>query len=230
MKNRFYLDAELAAGSVVALSGEERHHARVLRVREGEEIEVFNGRGDSYVATYQSSDAIRINERIANREARIAIHLAMSIIQLDKFELVLQKATELGVRSIVPLITARTEVRPERYRGKEERWRKIAFEATKQSGRSIIPAIEDPTGFADVIARHGTKIIFDADTAPTTTRPPDNPTTLLIGPEGGWSEDELRAAREGGCLFEQLGPRRLRAETAAIVATALIAARIAPSS
>jgi 16S rRNA (uracil1498-N3)-methyltransferase len=225
MKNRFYLDAELAAGTVVALSGEERHHAWVLRVREGEAIEMFNGRGDSYDATYQSADAIRINERIANREARIVIHLAMSIIQLDKFELVLQKATELGVRSIVPLVTARTEVRPERYRGKEERWRKIAFEATKQSGRSIIPSIEAPADFADVLARPGTKIIFDADTEPTTARP-DNPTTLMIGPEGGWSEDELRAARDSGCLFEQLGPRRLRAETAAIVATALITARI----
>jgi 16S rRNA (uracil1498-N3)-methyltransferase len=226
MKNRFYVDADLAAGTVVALNGEERHHARVLRVREGEEVEVFNGRGSSFLATFESADIIRLLSRSADREARTAIHLAMSIIQLDKFELVLQKATELGVRSIVPLVAARTEVRPERYRGKEERWRKIAFEAAKQSGRSIIPAIETAARFDDVVARQGTKFIFDADEEPTTARQPDSPTTLLIGPEGGWSDDELRTARERGCVFQQLGPRRLRAETAAIVATALIASRI----
>ena len=226
MKNRFYIDADLAAGAIVALSDEERHHARVLRVREGEEVEVFDGRGASFLATFESADIIRLLSRSADREARVAIHLAMSIIPIDKFELVLQKATELGVRSIVPLITARTEVRPERYRGKEERWRKIVFEATKQSGRSIIPAIEPATSFGDLIARPGTKIIFDADAPSSTTRHPDNPTTLLIGPEGGWSEDELTMARDRGCMFEQLGPRRLRAETAAIVATAMVLARI----
>jgi 16S rRNA (uracil1498-N3)-methyltransferase len=226
MKNRFYVDADLAAGAIVALNDDERHHARVLRVRDGEEVEVFNGRGASFLATFETVDIIRLLSRTADREARTAIHLAMSIIPIDKFELVLQKATELGVRSIVPLITARTEVRPERYRGKEERWRKIVFEATKQSGRAIIPAIEPVTPFQDIVARAGTKIIFDADAEPSTTRHPDNPTTLLIGPEGGWSEEELRTARERGCLFQQLGPRRLRAETAAIVATALIAARI----
>jgi 16S rRNA (uracil1498-N3)-methyltransferase len=226
MKNRFYIDAHLAAGATVALSDEERHHARVLRVRDGEEVEVFNGRGASFLATFESADIIRLLTRTPDREPRTAIHLAMSIIPIDKFELVLQKATELGVRSIVPLIAARTEVRPERYRGKEERWRKIVFEATKQSGRSIIPAIEPATPFEEVVARAGTKIIFDADADPSTTAQPGNPTTLLIGPEGGWSGEELGAARERGCLFEQLGPRRLRAETAAIVAMALIAARI----
>jgi 16S rRNA (uracil1498-N3)-methyltransferase len=226
MKNRFYVDADLAAGATVALSDDERHHARVLRVREGEEVEVFDGRGASFLATFESVDIIRLLSPTADREARTMIHLAMSIIPIDKFELVLQKATELGVRSIVPMITARTEVRPERYRGKEERWRKIVFEATKQSGRSIIPVVEPATPFEDVIARAGTKMIFDADAEPSTIRQPDSPTTLLIGPEGGWTEEELRAALEQGCLFERLGPRRLRAETAAIVATALIAARI----
>lgn len=226
MKNRFYVDADLAAGATVALNHDERHHARVLRVRDGEEVEVFNGRGASFLATFETVDIIRLVSRSADREARIAIHLAMSLIPIDKFELVLQKATELGVRSIVPLITARTEVRPERYRGKEERWRKIVFEATKQSGRATIPAIEPVAPFQDIVARAGTKILFDADAPASTTRQPDNPTTLFIGPEGGWSEEELGTARERGCLFQQLGPRRLRAETAAIVATALIAARI----
>src|SRR4029077_15471187 len=86
MKNRFYVDADLAAGAIVALSDEERHHARVLRVRDGEEVEVFDGRGSSFFATFESADAIVLTRRTANREPRIAIHLAMSIIPIDKFE------------------------------------------------------------------------------------------------------------------------------------------------
>ena len=224
MRNRFFIDGDLASGAVVGLQDDERHHARVLRVREGEEVEVFNGRGDSYLAKYESSDVIRLMQRTATREGRTAIHLAMSIIQIDKFELVLQKATELGVRSIIPLITERIEVRPERYRGKEDRWRKIIFEAVKQSGRAEIPTLEPAARFEEVVARPGAKIIFDADAEPTATRPLDNPTNALIGPEGGWSDDELRMAREHRCIFQTLGPRRLRAETAAIAAMAILAA------
>jgi len=92
-----------------------------------------------------------------------------------------------------------------------------------------IPEVTEPTDFADVILREGVRILFDADTPPSppTSQHPNIPTTLLIGPEGGWSDDELRAARAEACRFERLGPRRLRAETAAIVACAIIAARSA---
>lgn len=222
MRHRFFVPADLAAGIVVSLTSDERHHARVVRVRNGEEVEVFNGRGTGFFGIYED-DAIRLTTPAPGRESPVDIHLAMAIIQLEKFELVLQKATELGVRSITPLVTERVEVRPERYRGKQERWRKIIFEAVKQSGRTRIPDVEEPTDFNDVMKREGTKILFDADASGT--REPGNPATLLIGPEGGWTEEELSAAREAGCAFEQLGPRRLRAETAAIIATALVVAR-----
>ncbi|MDP9362509.1 MAG: 16S rRNA (uracil(1498)-N(3))-methyltransferase [Acidobacteriota bacterium] len=225
MNHRFFVDADLAAGSAVTLTHEEQHHAHVVRVSEGEEVEVFNGRGASFVATY-SSDQLQLTGPAPNREARVGLHLAMAIINLDKFDLVLQKATELGVCSIIPLVTERVEIRPERYRGKAERWRKIVFEAVKQSGRSVIPAVEEPTEFGDVMKRDGLKIIFDAG-APPATKQSSNPATLFIGPEGGWSDGELRVARAHGCTFERLGVRRLRAETAAIVATALVAARCA---
>jgi 16S rRNA (uracil1498-N3)-methyltransferase len=219
MKNRFFIDADLAEGGAVALSDEERHHARVLRVRDGEAIEVFNGRGDSFDAVYESGE-IRLTNRSPNREPDSTVHLAMAIINLEKFELVLQKATELGIASIIPMVTERCEIRPERYRGKLDRWQKIVFEAVKQSGRARIPRVEEPRSFKEVIEAEGEKIIFDADT-PRTTEQPDNRRTLMIGPEGGWSENEIRMAQEADCRFEQLGPRRLRAETAAIVATAL---------
>lgn len=224
MKNRFYFDGPLAAGSVVTLSDEERHHARVLRVREGEDVEVFDGRGAVYAAIFDSADAIRLGSEIPSRESRVAIHLAMAVIQIEKFELVLQKATELGVASIIPLITERCEIRPERYRGKSERWEKIIFEATKQSGRSRVPALEVTVPFEQLIKRPGSKILFDADEN-ATSGAVESPMTVLIGPEGGWSENELVAAREAGCEFRRLGPRRLRAETAAIVGVAILTAQ-----
>ena len=138
---------------------------------------------------------------------------------LDRFEVVLQKATELGVRSILPIVTERVEIRPERYRGKQERWERIVFEAVKQSGRARTPSVEPPLPYAEAIARPGVKVMFDADIDPS---PPAGatvePQTLFIGPEGGWSEHELELARTAGARFRRLGPRRLRAETAAIVA------------
>jgi 16S rRNA (uracil1498-N3)-methyltransferase len=224
MKHRLFVEGPLSLDSVVALDGDERHHARVLRVREGEEVELFNGQGSVYVARYESPDSIRVIAEAPNREPGTAIHLAMAIIQLDNFELVLQKGTEIGVASFIPLITDRIEVRPERYRGKEERWKKIVFEAVKQSGRSKIPIIEPAAKFDEVMKRPGAKIIFDAD-AEASTGQPDNPTTLFIGPEGGWSERELGLARQQGAAWQRLGIRRLRAETAAIVAAAITSAR-----
>ena len=223
MRHRFFIDADLAAGNTLALTHDEQHHAHVVRVRDGEEVEVFNGRGASFVAKY-TADGLQIAGAAPDREARMAIHLAMSIINLDKFDVVLQKATELGVRSIIPLVTDRVEIRAERYRGKAERWRKIVFEAVKQSGRSVIPIVEEPQPFDDVLKRDGTKILFDADAAAARQQLSDA-AILFVGPEGGWSERELQLAREYGCAFERLGIRRLRAETAAIVAVALITAR-----
>ena len=219
MKHRFFVPHVLAAGAVVALEGDELHHARVVRVREGEEVEVFDGRGAGFFGVYDDG-AIRLTAPTPERESPADVHLAMAIIQLDKFELVLQKATELGVRSIIPLVTQRIGVRAERYRGKGERWQKIVFEAVKQSGRARVPAIEEPATFDDVIQRAGTKIVFDADTPSSRTISIEDAATLFIGPEGGWSEEELQRARDNGALFARLGPRRLRAETAAIAALA----------
>jgi len=137
---------------------------------------------------------------------------------------VLQKATELGVQSFIPLITDHMEPHIERVRGKQDRWEKIVLEAVKQSGRSKIPPIEQPMKFDQAIARSGAKIVFDAD-APQSTTDNRQPTTVFIGPEGGFSERELQLARDAGAAFEGLGPRRLRAETAALVAVTIVAAR-----
>jgi 16S rRNA (uracil1498-N3)-methyltransferase len=212
------------------VAGDEFHHAaRVARVKEGEDVEVFDGRGHAahgkVAELGNDSLRIEIERHIDGRESPLHITLAAAIIQLEKFELVLQKATELGVAEIVPLIADRCEVRPERYRGKEDRWRKIVFEAVKQSGRAVIPPIHEAMRFDDVVKRDGVRIVFDADESPDAAPERAPELTLLIGPEGGWSEREIAVARAAGCLFQRLGPRRLRAETAAIVAVTATAVR-----
>jgi 16S rRNA (uracil1498-N3)-methyltransferase len=220
MRHRIYTPDPLV--DAVTIAGEELHHAgRVVRVREGEEVELFDGNGHAVAGVVESialsSMVVRVMRPIASRESPVAVDLAMAVINLEKFELVLQKATELGARTIVPLLTDRVEIRPERYRGKQERWEKILFEATKQCGRAVIPKLAAAETFDEAMKREN-KIIFDADQAATAH--PINPATLLIGPEGGFSEREIALARDAGCMFEALGPRRLRAETAAIVAVA----------
>ncbi len=226
MHHRIFIDA---IQPIVTVGGEEFHHSiRVVRVREGEEVEVFDRAGKMAKATVttiaKDHAVLNVGEEIASRESPLQFTLAMSIIQLEKFELVLQKATELGVHAIVPLITDRIELRAERYAGKADRWQRILFEAVKQSGRSVAPSIESPKKFDDVITREATNIVFDADLSPSTAQP-SNRATAFIGPEGGFSQRELDLAQQQNAIFQRLGPRRLRAETAAIVAVTIVAAR-----
>jgi 16S rRNA (uracil1498-N3)-methyltransferase len=148
----------------------------------------------------------------------------MSVIQLEKFELVLQKATELGARAFIPLVADRNEIRPERYRGKSERWEKIVLEAVKQSGRSVLPRIEPPAALEAVAGREGEKLFLDADHPAATLPPSPSKVIVLVGPEGGWSDREIALATAARFHFINLGPRRLRAETAAIVASGIITA------
>jgi 16S rRNA (uracil1498-N3)-methyltransferase len=226
MRHRIFVDA---IAPVVTVTGDEFHHSvRVVRLRAGEEVELFDRAGVAARGTVQSLErdraVITTGAILTSRESPLAVHLAMAVIQLEKFELVLQKATELGVRSIVPMITERVELRPERYANKRERWEKIVLEAVKQSGRSVVPRLEDAQDFAAVLGRGGAKILFDADAEPSPMERPDE-VTILIGPEGGWTEEELRDAHQAGCAFQRLGPRRLRAETAAIAGMAVITSR-----
>jgi 16S rRNA (uracil1498-N3)-methyltransferase len=226
MRHRIFVDA---IEPQVIVTGDEFHHSiRVVRARAGEEVELFDRTGKAARGVVQSIErdraVITAGEALPSRESALVLHLAMAVIQLEKFELVLQKATELGVKTFIPLVTDRVELRPERYATKMERWEKIVFEAVKQSGRSVVPGIESPALFQDVVRRHGTRILFDADADAGRAEGLEE-ATLLIGPEGGWSDEELRSARDHGVVFERLGPRRLRAETAAIVAVSVVAAR-----
>ncbi|HUP48164.1 MAG TPA: RsmE family RNA methyltransferase [Thermoanaerobaculia bacterium] len=229
MRHRIYFPGPLTTADV-SITGPELHHAaRVVRLREGEPVELFDGRGTAVAgeisAIGRDQIRVRVTGAVPSRESPLGLTVAMAIIQLEKFELVLQKATELGAHAIVPLVTDRIEVRPERYRGKSARWEKIVLEAVKQSGRSAIPRLESVTPFEEATGRAGLKIVFDADVEPSPRPASASEATIFIGPEGGWSERELAQAREQHCTFERLGTRRLRAETAAIAALAVLAAR-----
>jgi 16S rRNA (uracil1498-N3)-methyltransferase len=230
MRNRFYYPAAMRSGDSVELGGEEFHHAvRVHRSRAGEEVELFDGRGKGFVGRIdtigKTSARIEILDPAPSRELTLELTLCLALIQPDKFELVLQKGTELGVHRFVPLITDRAEVRPERLNPKRERWEKLVLEAAKQSGRASLPALDGPQTFASAVHRDSLRIVFDAEAEPTPLPPTVESLSLFIGPEGGWSDEELALASEAGCAFRRLGPRRLRAETAAIAAVTMAATR-----
>lgn len=226
MLNRFHLPADLDPGATVQLSDDEMHHAaRVHRTRVGDQVELFDGRGRAVLAAVRDIEKSVMHLEILSvieetREAPVAVEMAMALIQPERFELVLQKGTEIGIRTFLPLITSRTEVRPERVRGKGERWEKVVLEATKQSGRSVIPEIERAAPIEQALARPGTNVVLD----PSGDRavPTGDSIRLFVGPEGGFSDDELESARRMSVTIWSLGPRRLRAETAAIAAAAMV--------
>lgn len=222
MKNRFFSTVPLAIGTSIDLESGEAHHARVLRVHEGEAVEVFDSSAHNFAARVVGVAKDRVTIDVVapeeSRESPVALTLALALIQPEKFELVLQKGTELGVHRFIPIVAEHCEVRPERVGGKRERWEKIVLEAVKQSGRSKIPPIDEPLSLADALATSQAKIFFDAS-APAGPLPVSREAAMLfVGPEGGWSEAEIAMAVDRGCHFRTLGPRRLRAETAAIAA------------
>lgn len=220
--------APVTEAPLLEIRGDELHHAvRVVRVRTGEEVEVFDGNGSAVRGTVETIDRdvlrVRVTGNVATRESGLNLTLAMAILQLDRFEMVLQKATELGAGTIIPLVTSRGEVRRERYEGKRERWEKIILEAAKQSGRERIPRLAETATFSGALASAGAKaVLFEAmDTASDL---PDRLTDpfVFIGPEGGWTPEELEEATNMRTLICRLGPRRLRGETAAIVALSIL--------
>lgn len=229
MKNRFFTPR---ISDSIELRGDEFHHAvHVARSRVGEEVECFDGAGRNVIARFTTVERdaafLEVVGDAPSREPAVHLTLALALIQLEKFELVLQKGCELGVSAFLPLITERTEIRTERVAGKRERWEKILLEAVKQSGRSRIPQLLAPAPLADALRRDEQMIVFDLDeSSGEPALEQASATTLFIGPEGGFTAGELDEARNAGAVIQRLGPRRLRAETAAIAAVALFGAAL----
>lgn len=229
---RLYLAQPLASGSSIALPDEAlRHLVQVLRMQAGETLTVFNGEGGEYAATLATASrkgatlAIGAYDPIS-REAPIAITIAQCVSKGDRMDYALQKATELGAAGFVPVLSARGVVKldGERWEKKVEHWRGVVIGAAEQSGRTRMPDVALPLSFETLLAspREGLKLILaPGGTTALSALPRTDAITALIGPEGGFSPQELELADRHGWQRLGLGPRILRTETAPV---ALLAA------
>jgi 16S rRNA (uracil1498-N3)-methyltransferase len=226
---RVFSNQSLAAGQEITLGAPTAAHVgRVLRLGAGAELTVFDGTGGEYPATIVESRGavlrVRLGEhRAIERESPLKITLAQGLARGERMDWVLQKATELGVAVLAPLVTERSVVKLDaRQAGKRlEHWRGVAIAACEQCGRNRLPEILSPAPFGEWLAtaREGTRVLLD----PTASSGLHSigavrDVTLLIGPEGGLSPSERDAAVQAGFTPVRLGPRILRSETAAIAA------------
>jgi 16S rRNA (uracil1498-N3)-methyltransferase len=230
---RVYLDAPLEAGARVTLTGSAaRHLTRVLRLRSGQAFTLFNGRGGEYAATIEALHGERVavavgESRPIERESPLALTLAQGVSRGERMDLIVQKAIELGASRIVPLLTERSVVRlgASQAARKLEHWRAIAVAACEQSGRNRLPELSPLLSLSEFVSgAAGTRLLL----SPTGTMSLDDVprtaagVTVLIGPEGGFTEAEQQTAVGAGFMPVRLGPRVLRTETAAIAALALL--------
>lgn len=217
-------------------ASQELHHLRdVLRINAGEQILLFNGKGEDALAKIISISSRQVNVKILSIEKTMpiepAIILACAIPKKSKFEMIVEKATELGVAAIIPLKTKRTELNlnNDRLKKKELRYHAVAVNASKQSKRSIIPDIYPITNFESAIRqlKNDTVIftpsLFDKtrnilDAFSNVVKP--KKIAFLIGPEGDFTEEEYSFANKNGCIGVSLGKTILKVETAAICAIA----------
>lgn len=237
-RRRFYAppDAFSADRTSARLSADETRHLRdVLRLKAGDEIYLFDGAGREHQAEILSlsrdSADVNVIAEIdpASPESPLDFTLATALLKGEKFDLVVQKATELGVSSLVPVITSRADVRlksDDDAVRKVTRWRRIALEATKQCGRARVMNVEKPVNFAELIKAPGDLHLMFAerggDSLASALNPPAKRVIALVGSEGGWDDDEIDKARSAGWKIVTLGGRTLRAETAAIAIAGLI--------
>jgi len=234
-RRRFHALPDAFTAGAVALAADEARHLRdVLRLKAGDEVYVFDGQGREFcctvVNTKRDSAELRIEAEVepAKPESKLQLNLCVALLKGEKFDLVVQKATELGATKVTPLITRHADIHlrdaadaPKRV----ARWQRIALEAAKQSGRAFVPEIGLPVAFDEVLAadwgvmfseRDGDRLESLMGQAGTQS------ITALIGSEGGWSDEEIEAARARNFRVVTLGGRVLRAETAAITITVLL--------
>jgi 16S rRNA (uracil1498-N3)-methyltransferase len=235
---RVHVAGALAPGARVRLGAEAAAHVtRVLRLGAGDAVTLFNGDGADYPARVaalgRGTVEVEVMGRTAARpESPLAVTLVQGIARAERMDLVLQKATELGVAAIVPVATARSVVRldADSRRRKAAHWRGIAIAACEQCGRARLPEVAAPLPLPDWLARPArtgwrrVQLEPDAGVALAAAAADATSIELLVGPEGGLTETERDAARQTGYLSCRLGPRVLRSETASIAALAVLQA------
>ena len=234
MRNpRIYTPQPLSAGTTLALDENASHHlARVLRFQIGHAITLFNGDGNEYAATISAIDKRHVSVDIgrvamADRESPLAIHLGIAISKGERMDIVVQKAIELGVATVTPLISERVEVRlqGERAEKKMQHWQGIVIAACEQCARNRVPELNPITPLHDwigsVLAERKFVLHHRSETCLGEMIKPRS-VALLIGPEGGLSETEIALAERKDFTSLRLGPRILRTETAPLAALAVL--------
>jgi 16S rRNA (uracil1498-N3)-methyltransferase len=234
MVPRFYVDAPLRAGATCALPEESAHHAlHVLRLREGEEVTLFNGRGGEYACRIAAAQKPRISidvleHRSIEREAALRMVLVQGVSSGERMDFTIRKAVELGVAEVHPVLAASSVARPkgERAAARREHWRRIAIAACEQCGRNRIPEVHELVP-VDRLPRPGTpfrillspraELKFSQACGKVQTE-----VTIAAGPEAGFSAAEEAAFLDAGYVPASLGPRVLRTETAALAALAAL--------
>ena len=238
---RFFLPPGSLSGDAVSIGGPLAHRlAKVLRLRAGDEITIFDGSGTDVVVRLDDvgdkAIAATMIERVPGPpESATAVHLYQSITKGERFEWLVEKATEIGVARIVPLLTDRAVVKTAGEGNRIDRWRRIAVEAAEQCGRSVVPVVEAPVSFDEALAAAPGIILLPYESADHLA--PNVATVLheriddlyafaavsvLIGPEGGYVPAEVERAFAAGAVVVTLGNRVLRSETAGLVAAALV--------
>lgn len=233
MRRRFFVD-EVRNGHAQITGEEARHLSRVLRVEPGQRYEISDNR-DVYLAEIGTAHKGKIDfdviEKLPAPGPTARFELYVALIKFDRFEWIVEKATELGVTEIVPVEASRSERGLEKAAGKRlERWRRIALEASQQSRRAHLPEIAEPVPLAQALARTGS-YRYVLDEAPggvslfnvlPAERTVQDTVSILTGPEGGWTEEEHGSFPASGWTPVSMGPLILRAETAVIGAIALV--------
>lgn len=219
---------EIADGRL-SVTGEEHQHLRVARAGPGETVEVFDGSGNVWsgevVGTDRSSTRIEVTGERRVPGPEVGLILAQALIKSAAFELILEKAVELGVTRIVPVRVARSN---ETGKGREKRWQRIVIEATKQSKQYWVPVLDPVVSLESALRIEArTRILFSERGGAPLRETLDGPPALcLVGPEGGWVDGEIAAAREAGFSEAHFTNRVLRAETAAILGMGLVASEL----
>ena len=229
---RFYAAIESFSENTVTLDSDETRHLRdVLRLKVGDVVAVFDGTGREFAcavaAVGKKSTELTIERETlpASPESPFEITLAAAVLNGEKYDLIIQKAVELGVTNLFPLITVRCDVKVNDAAKRLDRWRRIVLDATKQSGRANLMRLGDPSAL-DTLLSHpelGETILFsERGGIAFSTIAAEKKITALIGPKGGWDDSELASAGKAGVKIITLGGRILRAETAAISIAAIL--------
>lgn len=228
--SRFFVDTPLAVGRCLLPEAQAHYVGRVLRLAEGDAVQLFDGSGFEFLGQIFSCTKkqveVELTERFSGQpESPLKLWLGQGLSRGERMDWVIQKATELGVTAITPLFSERCEVRlkDERADKRLAHWRQVSISACEQCGRSVLPQIHSPQSLEDWLAQveADLKLVLHPVAEPLQSHAQPQSLAFLIGPEGGLSEQEVQQAQGAGFLSARLGPRVLRTETAPVVALSL---------